>query len=92
MASWHTPRGILSIMTQFQQSVIHLITVAIVVAAVVALAILNIVNGATAVALIAASGGISLGVGAVSMGASSGRPPAATGVTTNVASQPPTQA
>jgi len=50
----------------FTQNLPHLITAVLVIAAAVVLGALGTINGATAVALIAGAGGVSLGVGASS--------------------------
>jgi len=61
-------------MNPLQSAVLHTVNAVILVAAAVALLMTGHIDASTGVALIAAAGGISLGVGAVSIGASQGVP------------------
>lgn len=61
-------------MTPFQASVTHSVNSAIIIAASVGLMVTNKIDSATGTALIAAAGGLSLGVGAVSIGAGQSGP------------------
>ena len=63
-------------MTALQTLIAHLFVVGVVVAAALALAVTGHIDGATAIGMISAVMGISLGVGATSIGALS-IPPAA---------------
>lgn len=66
-------------MTSGQQFFSHMVTVLVVVTAAIVLSIHRTIDGATAVALIAGVTGLSLGVGAVSIGTGGATPAASSG-------------
>lgn len=78
-------------MSTFQSSILHTINSAIIVIAGAALLITGHIDATSGVALIAAAGGISMGVGAVSIGASSSQPTTPAGNASNGVSTAPTQ-
>jgi len=73
-------------MTNLQAGILHAISSLTVIAAATVLLITGHIDSATGTALIAASAGLSLGVGAVSVGASSSLPTSATSGSSNAAS------
>ena len=77
-------------MTSYQAAKLHAANALVIIAAAVTLLITRRIDAATGTALIAAAGGLSLGVGAVSIGAGSGQPTAVASSVSNGTSTVPT--
>lgn len=77
-------------MNNLQAAVLHAINALVIIAAAIVLAMTGHIDSATATALIAAAGGLSLGVGAVSIGASSSVPTAPASASSSAINAAPT--